>query len=288
MQIERGDESLVANFGIDIRILGVLHWNSDDNKITMEQLWNDLEEKTGHYLGQWYSGDTWSDYVDAIIGITAQPTPGDSTVGLAPPPKYIDQGRILILLKWQVYWMDDNIVQHEISHLFYACDHFEPCCVMSYHTHYYLIIWEDTFWWVNDYVLCLYTAYDWCTSCKNLIMKYSNLYINANHMLVVRTEPHDHPYQSYCAISPSRGVYIYTNPTSVTVSVPHTWGGYNFYYWCINDVYYSSDSSITICVNGKRTATAYLYYNGEPDNGGGDYPITREKLKTFDDAYGND
>lgn len=31
-QLERGDEALVANFGIDIRILGFLEWDSDDSK----------------------------------------------------------------------------------------------------------------------------------------------------------------------------------------------------------------------------------------------------------------
>jgi hypothetical protein len=38
LQIERGDESLVANFGIDIRILGFEEWDSDDNAVTLDPL----------------------------------------------------------------------------------------------------------------------------------------------------------------------------------------------------------------------------------------------------------
>ena len=132
MQLERGDDRLVENFGIDIRILGFKDWDSDDSKDTMEDLWYELESDTEQYLGQWYGGEWWSNYVDAIIGITDQTTT-DGAVGKAPGDDYLDQGKIFVLLKWQVYWADDNLVMHEVSHLYYAPDHDPPCCVMANH-----------------------------------------------------------------------------------------------------------------------------------------------------------
>jgi len=38
MQIERSDEALVSSFGIDIRILGLVDWGSNDSLNTMEEL----------------------------------------------------------------------------------------------------------------------------------------------------------------------------------------------------------------------------------------------------------
>jgi hypothetical protein len=69
---------------------------------------------TKQYLRTWYDGEDWSNYVDAIIGITAQETT-DNVAGLSPGDVYLDAGRIFTLLKWQAYWADDNLVQHEVA-----------------------------------------------------------------------------------------------------------------------------------------------------------------------------
>lgn len=176
LQLERGDEALVANFGIDIRILGFLEWDSDDSIQRMDDpegfdLCDELLAEKGHYLRTWYSGEWWSDYVDAIIGITDQATPEDPSpiAGVSPGLNELDQGIIFVLLKWQVYWADDNLVQHEVSHLYCAPDHIEPCCAMAYHAHFQLFIYEDGTWWVFAYVPCCYTSYDWCASCHQTI-----------------------------------------------------------------------------------------------------------------------
>jgi hypothetical protein len=188
MQIERGDEALVANFGVDIRILGFIEWYSDDSKTTITDLWYDLESKTKQYLRQVYSGDCWSNYVDAVVGISAQTTT-DRCPGAAPGSKLLDQGRIFVVLKWQVYWMDDNIVQHEFSHLFYADDHYVPhhtsCCVMEGDTHWISYIWEDGLWWVFNDIPCCSLTYSWCNEsadifyprqCFSLIDQHKNRY----------------------------------------------------------------------------------------------------------------
>jgi len=96
-QLERGDDALVANYGIDIRILGFEEWDSDDSLTTMEELWYELEGDTEQYLNQIYYGEWWSDIVDAIIGITHQVDP-NPIAGLSPGSEYLDQGRIFTLL----------------------------------------------------------------------------------------------------------------------------------------------------------------------------------------------
>ncbi|NWG11160.1 hypothetical protein HXY33_05355 [Candidatus Bathyarchaeota archaeon] len=57
LQIERGDEALAENFGIDIRILGFLEWDSNNGLQTMAGLRDELETETNQYLRQWYDGE---------------------------------------------------------------------------------------------------------------------------------------------------------------------------------------------------------------------------------------
>jgi len=147
----------------------------------MWDLCDELLADKGHYLRTWYDGEWCSGYVDAIIGITAQATPKDpDTIGVAPSLNELNQGKIFVLLKWQVYWEDDNLVQHEISHLYYVHDHPEsessPCCAMAYHTHFQLFIWEDGLWWVFCDVRCAMTTYSWCTSCHQTVQQNSGRY----------------------------------------------------------------------------------------------------------------
>ena len=187
-QLERGDEASVAKFGIDIRILDFLEWDSDDSIQKMYDpegwdLFDELQADTEQYLGEWYYGGAWSNYVDAIVGITAQDTPADErpVAGRASPPTYLDQWKAFALLKWQVYWADDDLVQHEVtSHLFYAPDHpeyyDEPCCAMAGHTHFVVYTWEDYLWWIFNYVPCAYTSHDWCNDCFGVIHQKKSRY----------------------------------------------------------------------------------------------------------------
>jgi len=135
-----------------------------------------LESKTSQYLRQRYTGNTWTNYVDAIIGITAQTT-SDGAAGKTAGPGYLDQGRTFTLLKWQVYWADDNLVQHEVSHLFYADDHYhEPCCVMATHVHAQYWIYEDGLWLIGANIVCAYTAYSWDNDCFTVIEQHKSKY----------------------------------------------------------------------------------------------------------------
>jgi len=268
-QLERGDEALVANFGIDIRILGFLEWDSNDSIEYMDDpyewdLCDELLADKGHYLRTWYDGEWWSNYVDAIIGLTGQSTPADDppTAGVAPSLNELNQGIIFVLLKWLGYWMDDNLVQHEVSHLYYAPDHPEPqppapCCAMAYHPHFQSWIWEDGLWWVFADIPCAYTAYSWCTNCHQTIQQNSGRY--PLRTLTISAS-------SGGTTNPTPGTYIYGNGSSVTVTAT----AYTFYvfdYWLLDgSTYYQNP--ITVTMDSDHTLTAYFQYSG----GGGGCP----------------
>ncbi len=247
-QIERGDESLVADYGIDIRILDILCWFSNDSLDTMEDLWYELEEDTKQYLHQWYEGPYWSNYVDAIIGITAQSTT-DNAAGKSPSAAYLDQGRIFVLLKWQVYWTDDNLVQHEVSHLYYAPDHTNPCCAMASHTHFQTWILEDgIYWWVFADVRCAYTSYSWCANCHSVIQENSGRY-------PIRTLTISEPQPSFGGTTdPAPGPYAHSYGSSTTVTAT-AFSGYYFYYWLLDEtIVYSNPINVTMDSDYTLTA----------------------------------
>lgn len=258
VQIERGEVALRSNFGIDIRILGFEEWDSDNSKTSMYDLWNELLAEKGNYIGKWYNGEYWSNYVDAIIGITYQATPADSPpiLGLTAGPLCLDQKKNVILIKWHnTWWGDDNLIQHELSHLFYADDHYSGCCVMASHTHYQTWIWEDDLWWVFSDVPCSLTSYSWCSYCSGIIQTYENLY-DESHTLVVRHGPLVYPYVYYGTISIPYTTY--SGITQITISVASVKSGYAFDYWLINGTQKVYTTSITITISGKTTIAAYF------------------------------
>jgi len=140
-QIERGDETLVAEFGIDIRVIATLTWDSDDSKKKFPRLTDELwYEKGVPYLRGEYNG-IW---IDAIIGVTAQNTPQDDKYGQALSLLGV------VLLRWEAYWADDNLLQHEVSHLFKAVDVVDEWSVMSYDVRYDIFFVEEDgyLWWI--------------------------------------------------------------------------------------------------------------------------------------------
>lgn len=259
MQIERGDEALVANFGIDIRILGFLEWDSNDNSDSMYDLWYELEEDAEQHLGQWYDGEWWSDYVDAIIGITDQETPGDSPpiAGLAPPPSFLDQGRIFVLLKWQCHWVDDNLVQHEVSHLYYADDHYDNCCAMAYHTHFQTWILEDGFQWVFTDVPCAYTSYSWCINCQGTIQQNRGRYVLRTLTISASSGGTTNPPPGSCD-------YDHGSPVTATA---YANSYYVFNYWLL-DGSTLYQNPITVTMDADHALTAYFSYSGGGPGGG--------------------
>jgi hypothetical protein len=281
--IERGDEALISNFGIDIRILGFETWDSDDSVESMIGLLDELISETSSYLGQWYSGPWWSNYVDGILGITFQATPDTPDIlGLASGQRLVDQGKSFVFLRWHnTYWGDDNLLQHEVSHLFYAQDHYYTCCAMAGHTHYQTFIYEDGAWSVFGDVLCALTSYDWCSHCKNFTDIYKELYDPIfPDVLVVRVGPTVYPYTRYGSLEIAvggvteplnPGIYIFGSSIEITVSIASVSSGYSFDYWLINGEQKIFTETLTINIIGKQTITAYFKktYSPSPPPGTG-------------------
>ena len=240
-QLERGDEALVENFGIDIRILGFLEWDSDDSLRSMYDLWKELEADTQQYLGQWYNGEAWSDYVDAVIGITAQATPDDfrQVAGLSPRPELLDQGKIFTLLRWQVYWADDNLVQHEVSHLFYAPDHRDPCCAMANHTHWVGYTWEDALWIILAHVYCSDISHEWCGDCSVVIEQKKSRYSGPPFWLTISADNGGYTIPS--------GTHPYDYGESVEVTA-YPSAGFSFYFWILDGTKKYGNPIRSLCI----------------------------------------
>jgi|YelNatPaOPRAMG01_1025707.scaffolds.fasta_scaffold19534_3 hypothetical protein len=263
IQLERADETLVAKFGIDIRVLtaplGYSNlWESDDNLTNMTQIYEDLMSETYIFLGRPYAGNYWNGYVDCIVGITNQETI-DNIAGLAALNiSQLDQGKYYILLNWYVQeeWADDNLAFHEFAHLFYAKDHWSAdasCCAMTQsHYHYVTVLWEEGWRYsIYGYVLCGYLQYDWCADCKSVINAYLQLFADTPYKLVIR---HEDPYQPKGILNPI-GVYLSDNPTNVTVSaIPNS--GYDFDCWIIDGTQMSTSNPLNITLDRRHTVVA--------------------------------
>ena len=167
-QIERGDEALVALFGIDVRVIDFLTWDSDDSKNDIHDLHYELWYENEHYLRVEYNGT--GIVIDAIIGITEQENL-KCVGGLAHSLLNV------IILKWWTYWANDNLVQHEVSHLFQVEDKWEigvECIMATWDKENIFCVAEDGHHW--SYVLELgidvdisWLTNEYCTSCSDTV-----------------------------------------------------------------------------------------------------------------------
>jgi len=126
LEVERVKSRLEYQYGITIEIVDIVGWNSDNSK-SGSSLFYEAVEETGFYSGMVRNGFE----IDALIAFTGQ---------------YLGYGGLCwieksaLIVQYQGYWCDDNVLQHEVSHLFYADDGVQgtSCyilqCVMSYHT----------------------------------------------------------------------------------------------------------------------------------------------------------
>jgi hypothetical protein len=180
--IERADEALIHNYGIDLKISKIVTYESDDSIEWMNP--EDcnpgaptLYEEAFSLFKSEFDGKT-----DIIIVITGQDTKDYWNLGLAPSYPILGSNT-LVLARFEVYWVDDNLIQHEVSHCFGLGDHFEDVdvwCVMAYKTELLYIDWivEDGKWFgpYNAYVKRALLTYDYCSHCHQLLK-----YLDAGH-----------------------------------------------------------------------------------------------------------
>jgi len=163
--VERADEAFVALHSIDFRIRATVVWDSDDSIEWFDpDLYKDAFDKLGSWLGSYINGTE----IDAVIAISGQETIDSYIAGLAPPNPIMGHNT-LTLIRFQIYWADDNLIGHEVSHLYGMNDHPEDVeidCAMAYYPDYICVLVEDG--GIYDMfcnVARSFRIYDWCNHC---------------------------------------------------------------------------------------------------------------------------
>lgn len=175
LQIRRGTIPFARDFGIGFVVRDYVTWDSEDS-LTGLALYTEVLQETGFYsgmrIGQWA--------MDMLIAFTGQ------DLGWAGWANWNYDATIICPI---VYWADDHLIQHEVSHLFGASDgtyedyvdSVNECymedCVMSYRK-----VWIDTVvedgveFDVGSYANVGYTTDQWCDGCSAVIEANKNRY----------------------------------------------------------------------------------------------------------------
>jgi len=109
------------------QIIAWVEWESDDSITDTGALVEQMVQATGWYHGKVYNGLK----ADILVGWTNQ-------AGLSHPGSALS-GEDACVVQYQIWYFDDNIVMHEVLHLYGAPDHSTPSdpsydmdCIMSY------------------------------------------------------------------------------------------------------------------------------------------------------------
>ena len=174
-QIERADDRLYEVFGIDLCIISVGSWEST-NTLTGQDLLFEAIEKTGFVAHKTVVN---GEHVDVLIAFTGQNL-GYAACAYKPLKAVITTA--------QAYWADDNIIRHEVCHLFGTHDHederdphFWDDCIMSYRFTFVEFIIEDGWiWHVACDVVLAALSNEWCSECVSIIL-WQKLYFFPIH-----------------------------------------------------------------------------------------------------------
>lgn len=174
--IERADNEIFQKYGIDFRIVGYTVWKSDDSLTLDFDRICELANKLN-----------WNPSVSGkriLVGFTGQGMErgGMDVYGVAFNPK--KNSTRAVLIHPEIYWADDNVVLHEISHIlgiYYEC--YCDDCVMSAKETYITILNSDGWmFWVWSNVPYAMLSLHWCNTCAweifhgkySIIREYEN------------------------------------------------------------------------------------------------------------------
>ncbi|MEM3356759.1 MAG: hypothetical protein QW166_02915, partial [Candidatus Bathyarchaeia archaeon] len=162
--VERADNEIFNKYGIDFRIIGWTTWNSDNNLKLDEDRIHELADKLnwnpilhGKVILVGFTGQSMEDEDQRDVhGCAFRPDRNQTRAALIHP---------------ELYWADDNVVHHEISHLLgIPQDCHEDDCVMSDKRTLVIIVSSDGWvFWVESWVVWTYLSHRWCPSCEWLI-----------------------------------------------------------------------------------------------------------------------
>jgi hypothetical protein len=165
--VERADDELYRKFEIDVdaSVADYVAYESTTN-VPGERLNEAIEVA-------WTVRSQYEFIRTVVIAFTTGEHMGD-LVGIA------DNRSAAILIRPLVYWADDNALMHELSHLYFAHDHFEgdpnykADCIMSYEKVWVEFVLEDGgIWWVHRAVEKIFVTKNYCSLC------YTTVYLNA-------------------------------------------------------------------------------------------------------------
>ena len=156
IQIMRASSFFAEEFDISFTPAVFYEWESPDSAIFAETLLLDAISDTSFSSGMYVNGIK----IDILIAVSDQEF---DCQGIG------SEKWDAILIKPTTHcWADENLIQHELSHLYFCEDHFRPVdgCVMASLSNVYL----GTFYengqliTVNAYVHALYETNAWCTA----------------------------------------------------------------------------------------------------------------------------
>ena len=161
-QIKRASSHFYEHFKIQLSPEKFTTWDSDDScggvcPATLEEVRTELG---------FYSGMIWQGVIiDILIAWTNQYSP--LWAGMA------DLDNSAIIMQPQEDWIDDNLAQHEFTHLYdIPKNHFdfEHICVMNQEILFLIYtIEEDQIIYINDWTVIVYGTNDWCEECEQTI-----------------------------------------------------------------------------------------------------------------------
>jgi len=173
--IIRGSYILADTFNINLDIVDFGQWSSTAGQ-TPKYLINEVIAQTG-----FKSGETCLEgsYIDVLVAFTGQEIKSSRDERLAGATL---TSKRVILMKYNAYWADDNVVAHEASHIFgpkgmdhedESYPHYFDDCVMSYRKVHVDFWTEDGWiWYVGRDVRVAGLSGNWCEDCKYNIRLY--------------------------------------------------------------------------------------------------------------------
>lgn len=143
-------------FNIEFRIMSYHFWDSDDSETDVSKMLDEALAETGFTSG-------WQ--ADILVAFTGQDTKwrGQDAHGISDK----DVGAVLVehTYPYGVGQATDNMLQHELSHLYNASDVRikDLMCVMNIHPY-----WIDFPYYYNVLTACVTT--NWCSDCEAVMM----------------------------------------------------------------------------------------------------------------------
>jgi hypothetical protein len=153
--IERGDNALMEKIGLNLIVHEWLTWESGDGIRFINELLNRAIDQIG-----------WKPARGRMLVVFTN----QKDLNRAG---YALRSQHAVIVKPQAYWADDNLLQHEVSHIVGARDHpidQDIDCVMSYYLTPVGVIYEDG-WWFLVYrdVPRGYVTEEYCSDCYPLM-----------------------------------------------------------------------------------------------------------------------